>query len=1004
MLKFSHGKGAILAGDFGDHQRMSDTYTPVDEGQVRKIRLVSLLAMALRTGLHRRGQHPKPHGCVRARFEVRADIPADCKVGLFAHPGSYDALVRFSNGPQHTDRDHGAQGMAIKVLGVPGRKVLEDPPDAETQDFIMIDGPVFFVRNTDSYARLVGELARLPEGKHPLKWMAWLKAQHPEDIAVVDAYHNRVADSPLALTYFSQVPYRFGEDSDTICRYSAVPHAGNMAAPIAPEARGPDYLRQAMINQLVLAGRPASFDFCVQLVHGATTEIVENPTVEWTTPVHRVATVTIPPQDFNRPEQDRFGELLSYTPWHALPDHRPVGQINEVRRTVYALTSRVRHLFRLSREREPTSPFPPQPTGCLKRVFRFGAVAAALVLAAGIATLWWKTRIPLPDHPAAERQVWLEQNWKPGAREWYRHASQGGQFPPLINVPYEWFVALEQPTMSIGEADPLADQRYLDRFGFIPSTSESGAYDWRTCREGADPGGYDSGPVSPSHRHRLPVGFACSDPEASPMLQPDGRPWRHPGNGKTMSAIGLTCAACHTGRLAYGDTELLIDGGSAMTDIISLNKAIAVSLLFTRYAPFRFDRFALRLLGPDASEEARATLKAQLDEVLARAKLLRELDAKVEDDGVVEGFGRLDALSRIGNQVFSINLGKPENYAASAAPVHYPRIWGVHWFDWAQYNASIMQPMVRNAGEALGTGAPVVLSGAPSSKTPFTAPLFTSGVKVDTLFKMENLLAGEPPTAETGFTGLKAPKWPAEVLGAIDTTLAAKGAELYGTLCAGCHLPPVGSDAFWKSKNLRPPNEFGKVFLHVNQIPIAKIGTDPAQAKRMMERKVVVPPELGLTSDNFGQALGELVEKTVDRWYDSQPEPVSPERRNEMNGYRKNRLQEEMVYKARPLDGIWATPPYLHNGSVPTIDALLSPVDRRPATFWLGHRQYDSKRLGYRYDPLPGGFEFDTSIPGNLNIGHEFNDGPPKPGHAAPIGRKLKDDERAALIEYLKTL
>ena len=176
MLKFSHGKGAILAGDFGDHQRMSDTYTPVDEGQVRKIRLVSLLAMALRTGLHRRGQHPKPHGCVRARFEVRADIPADCKVGLFAHPGTYDALVRFSNGPQHTDRDHGAQGMAIKVLGVPGRKVLEDPPDAETQDFIMIDGPVFFVRNTDSYARLVGELARLPEGKQPLKWMAWLKA------------------------------------------------------------------------------------------------------------------------------------------------------------------------------------------------------------------------------------------------------------------------------------------------------------------------------------------------------------------------------------------------------------------------------------------------------------------------------------------------------------------------------------------------------------------------------------------------------------------------------------------------------------------------------------------------------------------------------------------------------------------------------------------------------------------------------------------------------------
>ncbi|MBS0519839.1 MAG: catalase family protein [Proteobacteria bacterium] len=980
---------------------MSDIQSPHQQRRVRKIELVTVLAMALRTGLRRRGQHPKPHGCVRARFEVLADIPDACKVGLFARPGTYDALIRFSNGPQRTDRDRGAQGMAIKLLGVPGRKILPSPPDAETHDFIMIDGPVFFVRDTDSYARLVGELARLPAGQHPLKWLKWLKQHHPQDVPVVDSYHDRLADSPLALHYWSQVPYRFGAGTDTICRYSAVPHPDNMAAPIAPEARGPHYLRQAMINQLVLAGRSASFDFCVQRLEQATPEIIDNPTVEWTTPVHRVATITIPAQDFNRAEQDRFGELLSYTPWHALPDHEPVGQINEIRRSVYALSSRVRHLFRLTSPREPTSPFPPRPKPRGRRRLALGGAAAAVILAAAVGTLWWKTRIPLPDYPAVERQVWLDQNWPAGAREWYHHASQGGQFPPMIAVPYEWFIALEQPTLSLGAAAPLADQHYLDRFGFIPSTTEGGAYDWRSCREPEAAKGYDSGTASPSRRHRLPVGFACTDPRTAPMVLPDGRPWRNPATGRTMSALGLTCAACHTGRLTYGKTELLIDGGSAMTDIVKLNTAIALSLVFTKHDPLRFNRFALRLLGPDSNEQSRARLARQLDDVVDRVRQLHDLDDTVSGKGVVEGFGRLDALNRIGNQVFAIDLGKPENYAGSTAPVHYPRIWDVQWFEWAQYNGSIGQPMVRNAGEALGTGAPIVLAGAPASATPLTAPLFSSGVQVGVLFEMEKLLAGNQPTAATGFTGLTAPKWPADVLGPIDKALAERGAHLYYDLCAHCHLPSTRSEAFWKSENWMAPNAAGQRYLRVNLIPISEIGTDPAQAQGMIDRKVVTPPELGLAGDNFGLALGQLVKRAVDRWYDSQQPPVPTERRHEMDGYRDNALQEKLVYKARPLDGVWAAPPYLHNGSVPTIDALLSPARERPRTFWLGHRDYDPKRLGYRSDALSGGFEFDTSLPGNRNTGHEFDDGPERPGR---IGPKLSPDDRAALIEYLKTL
>ena len=124
-----------------------------------------------------------------------------------------------------------------------------------------------------------------------------------------------------------------------------------------------------------------------------------------------------------------------------------------------------------------------------------------------------------------------------------------------------------------------------------------------------------------------------------------------------------------------------------------------------------------------------------------------------------------------------------------------------------------------------------------------------------------------------------------------------------------------------------------------------------------------------------------------------------------MNNCINTGIAGNLKYKSRPLDGIWATPPYLHNGSVPNIEVLLSPLADRPKTFWLGHREYDPKRLGYRFDKLSGGFEFDTSKRGNHNTGHLFADAPAD-GTTMPgrIGPKLSPDDRRALIEFLKTM
>jgi mono/diheme cytochrome c family protein len=590
--------------------------------------------------------------------------------------------------------------------------------------------------------------------------------------------------------------------------------------------------------------------------------------------------------------------------------------------------------------------------------------AAVLIVAGvglGIKTFREKLMVHLPDYPSIEKAVWLDQNWSEQQRAWYHHADQGTL---TFGIPYEWFVALEQPKLSIGEIKLLSDPTYLDKYGFIPSSTEGKS-------------------------DELPVGFA----RGGPMSDPDGKPWLNPQTKKQFTGIGLTCAACHTGRFTYRQMTVLIDGGSALLDLGQLRQGLGISVLFTRLLPLRFGRFANRVLGVDASDVAKAELRNQLDKVWDQMDKIRKLDKKFEEQNVVEGFGRLDALNRIGNQVFSISLSNDDNYVATSAPVHFPRIWDASWFDWVQYNGSIEQPMVRNAGEALGVAAMINL-------TDPKRPLFQSTVRIDELIKIEQQLAGKQPNYELGFNGLKSPKWPADILPKIDDRLAAEGAELYKSICQECHLPPVSTKEFWDSARWEVGGICGERYLTVELIDVNHIGTDPAHAEDMKNRKVATPPSLDITTNGFGAALGELVEKAVTYWYDGQTPPVSKDQRVTNDGCRGNGIRDPIKYKVRPLNGVWATPPYLHNGSVPTIYALLSPVPERPKTFYLGDREYDPDKLGYKYEGFTEGFKLDTSIRGNHNTGHEFSNDK----KSGVIGRFLNPEERRALVEFLKTM
>lgn len=631
--------------------------------------------------------------------------------------------------------------------------------------------------------------------------------------------------------------------------------------------------------------------------------------------------------------------------------------------------------------------------------------AVACLILAGCAP-----SLPVEDPPVTSVR-WLDQNWTPEARHWYHHASQGTSTFP---VPYAWFVSLEQPTLSLfGDPGLLADPAYMSRFGFITSP--------RAVTDAAE--AKAQGYTAPAKQGAMRAAYG----ETAESVNPDGLPvgfartkgYADPNSGQPLpDQVGLTCAACHTGHLEYKGVSLRIDGGPAVTDLGKLTQALGVSLLYTKMVPGRLARFGERVRAhglPQSDEQ----IKAQLDLLLSNLDGMTKAAGAVPGKDVEEGFTRLDALTRIGNTVFYEDMvAAPPgtdaiaNYQHINAPVKYPHIWNTSWFDWVQYDGSIMQPMIRNAGESLGVAAKVNLSNP-------SLPLYKSSVQVKTVHEMEALLAGPNPFGPNGkprgFDGLLPPKWPADVLGAIDQAKAKQGAKLYADLCQGCHMAPVSSPDFWDKDHWTPVNTAGERYLKVNLIPIATVGTDSGQADILQTRMVNVPPYLGVApgmlcdgKDStptfrtpFAFALGYVVQTTVQTWYAENKIPPAEQAR--MNGYRPNCLQAKPVYKARPLDGIWAAPPFLHNGSVPTIDDLLKPVAARPKTFCLGARQYDPARLGYDASCAEGTFTLDTTIPGSSNSGHEFR-GNGTLKEMGVIGRGLTDAERSELIEYLKTL
>jgi len=298
-----------------------------------------------------RDAHPKAHGCVRAEFHVSKNIPAQFAKGVFTPDQSYQAWIRFSNASNDAttaDIDKDARGIAIKLLGVSGDKILESEKQATTQDFIMINHPVFFANDAKRYLSFMNDVnSHNMIRKLHIPFALGFKGT----MNALGARNSQIAN-PLYARYWSMVPYQLGLGNDRqAVKYSV--RACSVTTNDLPKNPSHDFLREALKN--TLQNDDACMEFLIQ-PRTSNQMLVEDAMTEWdekAAPFYQVATIHIPKQEFDTPEQNKFCENLSFTPWHALPEHKPLGAVNRMRKIIYENISRVRHDMNSAPRQEP---------------------------------------------------------------------------------------------------------------------------------------------------------------------------------------------------------------------------------------------------------------------------------------------------------------------------------------------------------------------------------------------------------------------------------------------------------------------------------------------------------------------------------------------------------------------------------------------------------------------------------------------------------------------------
>ena len=467
--------------------------------------------------------------------------------------------------------------------------------------------------------------------------------------------------------------------------------------------------------------------------------------------------------------------------------------------------------------------------------------------------------------------------------------------------------------------------------------------------------GYIPNPVSPSNPEGLPVGFLVANP------------------GTKNQQLSMNCAACHTRQIEVAGNKYRIDGGPAFSNLYALFQGIDLIVGNTLSDQAAFDAFQAAVQVPAE------TLREQLNTWYTPYNTLMTRSLPTEHWGI----GRADAVAMLQNRVSGLDIGPIENQniiasniAVAAQPVRYPFIWNSGKQDFTQWagtsiNGDATYAFSRNTGEALGVFAlfkprrdPAVVGGVNF--------LIENSVKYETVNNIQTLVDQIGP-----------PKWPWPV----DNAMVLKGKGLYEINCTSCHGIKQGQP--------RPGNPYTWA------TPVQNVNTDSSYYKNFAVGKGTSDSGIltGLTIPfsnpiSTVPASGAAIVSLFDVANSSALVQLNPL----INLSIKAPERTEGSFESKVLQGVWSSAPYLHNGSVPTLAALLTPSASRPTSFQVGP-VYDTTNVGLATDQ-PGGSATVrvttdcATMNGNSNCGHEG------PG----FGTDLTPDEKKALIEYLKTL
>ena len=327
--------GSLACGDETPELGIAEEYPPTDEAATTA-RLIELTRRALeerhasgKTLRFNQARHP---GCVRAEVAVDEGLDADLRVGLFAEPGAYPTWIRFASAASDADTEKDFRGMSLKIMGVEGEMIHGD---GGSFDIVLNSHPALFVGTPELFADFI----ETSLDSHPALFFFNPLDLHLDEFGIVRAGRQHHA-SHLEIPYWSTTPYLFG--AENAVKYKARPCAG--AAERHHDSPTEGYLRQAMRRHL--AEGDACFELMVQFQTDPRAMPVEDASVEWdeaVSPFRKVATIRVPAQTFDSPAQMEFCENLAFNPWHALPEHRPIGGLNRVRRELYSELARFRH-------------------------------------------------------------------------------------------------------------------------------------------------------------------------------------------------------------------------------------------------------------------------------------------------------------------------------------------------------------------------------------------------------------------------------------------------------------------------------------------------------------------------------------------------------------------------------------------------------------------------------------------------------------------------------------